>query len=217
MLQRALYCVVPMNNRTCDNQGALPGVAARGTDCSLRARRAAARRMSAASGNEEGLMRSLWVRRSERDSVQLHVRPRPLTGGLARRGRPWLTLAVLTTLVALLAGAWVALSPSARAGASTSSMSSSSAARFTSQLRLGYAAGDDWEPALAADRYGHVYALYKHYDVSGQSSCASCDLHVLLQVSSDRGRTWSTPRALNPEPTNGGQFDSQIVVDPVDG
>ena len=88
---------------------------------------------------------------------------------------------------------------------------------FTTQTRLGFPAGDDWEPALAADHYGHVYALYKHYDVAGQTSCNSCALHVLLQVSSDRGQTWSAPRPIDPEPVVGGQYDSQIAVDPVDG
>jgi Neuraminidase (sialidase) len=91
------------------------------------------------------------------------------------------------------------------------------AAGFTTQARLGYPAGDDWEPALTADRYGHVYVLYKHYDVAGQTSCNSCDLHVLLQVSSDGGQTWSAPRSIDPEPVVGGQYDSQIAVDPVDG
>ncbi len=88
---------------------------------------------------------------------------------------------------------------------------------FTTQTRLGFPAGDDWEPALAADQYGHVYALYKHYDVAGQTSCNSCALHVLLQISSDRGQTWSAPRPIDPEPVVGGQYDSQIAVDPVDG
>src|SRR5579884_1147396 len=91
------------------------------------------------------------------------------------------------------------------------------AANFTPQTRLGFPAGDDWEPAMAADRYGHVYVLYKHYDVSGQTSCSSCALHVLLQVSNDRGQTWSAPRPIDPEPVVGGQYDSQIVVDPIDG
>src|SRR5947199_10506429 len=67
---------------------------------------------------------------------------------------------------------------------------------FTTQVRLGFPAGDDWEPALAADRYGHVYVLYKHYDIAGQTICSSCDLHVLLQISSDRGQTWSAPRPI---------------------
>ncbi|HET7641764.1 MAG TPA: sialidase family protein, partial [Ktedonobacteraceae bacterium] len=88
---------------------------------------------------------------------------------------------------------------------------------FTTQARLGFPAGDDWEPALAADRYGHVYVLYKHYDVTGQASCSSCDLHVLLQISGDRGQTWSAPRPIDPESVVGGQYDSQIAVDPVDG
>ena len=88
---------------------------------------------------------------------------------------------------------------------------------FTPQARLGFLAGDDWEPALAADRYGHVYVLYKHYDVAGQTSCASCALHVLFQISHDRGQTWNAPRPIDPEPVVGGQYDSQILVDPVDG
>ena len=88
---------------------------------------------------------------------------------------------------------------------------------FTTQSRLGFPAGDDWEPALTADRFGHIYVLYKHYDVAGQTSCSSCDLHVLFQVSSDRGQTWSNPRPIDPEPVVGGQYDSQIAVDPVDG
>ena len=91
------------------------------------------------------------------------------------------------------------------------------ASGFSAQARLGFPAGNDWEPALAADRYGHVYTLYKHYDVAGQASCSSCDLHVLLQVSNDRGQTWSNPRPIDPEPVVGGQYDSQIAVDPVDG
>ncbi len=70
---------------------------------------------------------------------------------------------------------------------------------------------------LATDRYGHVYALYKHYDVPGQTSCDSCALHVLIQVSNDRGRSWGLPRAIDPETVKGGQFDSQLRVDPVDG
>jgi hypothetical protein len=88
---------------------------------------------------------------------------------------------------------------------------------FTTQARLGFPAGDDWEPASASDRYGHVYVLYKHYDVAGQTSCSSCPLHVLLQVSSDRGQSWTSPKPIDPEPVVGGQYDSQIAVDPADG
>jgi hypothetical protein len=42
-------------------------------------------------------------------------------------------------------------------------------------------------------------------------------MHVLLQVSGDRGKTWSQPVAIDPEATKGGQYDPQIAVDPVDG
>ncbi|MFI5262340.1 MAG: hypothetical protein ACHQZR_07295, partial [Candidatus Limnocylindrales bacterium] len=30
---------------------------------------------------------------------------------------------------------------------------------FRTPLRLGFRSGDDWETALAADRYGHLYVL----------------------------------------------------------
>jgi hypothetical protein len=93
----------------------------------------------------------------------------------------------------------------------------SKAPSFTTQARMGFAAGDDWEPSVSADRYKHVYLLYKHYDVAGQTTCPSCDQHLLVQVSGDNGKTWSAPRAIDPEATKGGQFDPQIVVDPVDG
>ncbi len=116
----------------------------------------------------------------------------------------------LFTLVAsiLLLSTLLTLIPNLTAHAATG---------FTTQTRLGFPAGDDWEPALAADRYGHVYTLYKHYDVAGQATCSSCALHVLVQVSNDRGQTWSAPRPIDPEPVVGGQYDSQLAVDPLDG
>ena len=79
---------------------------------------------------------------------------------------------------------------------------------FSPPLRLGYQAGDDWEPAIAADRYGHVYALWSHYgdDPSPRSE---------LQVSSDGGRTWSAPHPI--VDSDARMDDPQIVVDPVDG
>jgi hypothetical protein len=88
---------------------------------------------------------------------------------------------------------------------------------FTPQMRIGFRAGDDWEPAITADRFGHVYVLYKHYDVAGAKTCKGCDLHLLIQRSEDGGRSWDSPRPIAPGPAAGGQFDSQIAVDPVDG
>ena len=93
---------------------------------------------------------------------------------------------------------------------------------FTAPAQLGFRAGDDWEPAIAADRYGHVYALWTHYsdpDIPAQAdpACPGCaSPHMELQVSADGGTTWSTPRPLTPG-TQLRQDDPQIVVDPADG
>ena len=86
--------------------------------------------------------------------------------------------------------------------------------RSIGPLALGFPAGDDWEPAIAADRFGHVYALWTHY--GDDPACPGCaSPHMELQVSADGGRTWSTPRPLAPSAER--QDDPQIVVDPVDG
>jgi BNR repeat-like domain len=94
---------------------------------------------------------------------------------------------------------------------------------FTAPVRLGFQHGDDWEPAIAADRYGHVYAAWSHYvSYAGvgtgdpDPSCPTCaSPHTVLQVSSDGGQTWSAPRALWPSTER--QDDPQIVVDAADG
>ena len=90
---------------------------------------------------------------------------------------------------------------------------------FTRQLRVGFHSGDDWEPSLTLDRFGHTYVMYKHYDVQGGQTCSGCNLHMVFQRSDDGGSTWSDPRAIAPGPIKGnsGQDDPQIVVDPVDG
>jgi hypothetical protein len=88
---------------------------------------------------------------------------------------------------------------------------------FSPQARVGFKSGDDWEPSITSDRFGHTYVLYKHFDVTGGGTCYRCDIHLLIQRSSDDGATWTAPRAVAPIPTNGGQFDPQIVVDPIDG
>lgn len=86
---------------------------------------------------------------------------------------------------------------------------------FTTPVQLGFHEGDDWEPSIAADRFGHVYAFWNHYGFD--PGCPQCpDPHMELQVSSDGGRTWGSPRALAPD-AGAEQHDPQIVVDPVDG
>ena len=84
---------------------------------------------------------------------------------------------------------------------------------FTPQARLGFTEGDQWEPAIAADGYGHVYVLYPQYGrVPG---CSSCVLpSMTLVVSDDNGESWQPPREITPHTS--GQFDAQIVVDPAD-
>ena len=84
---------------------------------------------------------------------------------------------------------------------------------FSSQARLGYREGDQWEPAMAADGHGRVYVLYPQY--GAVRGCSACSVpSMVLQVSYDNGMSWLPSRVLLPLPT--GQFDPQIVVDPVD-
>jgi hypothetical protein len=84
---------------------------------------------------------------------------------------------------------------------------------FTPQLRLGYRIGDQWEPAIAADGHGHVYVLYPQYGTTpGCVACTPPSMNLL--VSGDNGISWHSSRPLLPFPT--GQFDPQIIVDPVD-
>jgi hypothetical protein len=95
--------------------------------------------------------------------------------------------------------------------------------RFTAPIRLGFPLGDDWEPSVAADRFGHTYAFWTHYVGYGGAAtgepdptCPGCGSpHMDLQVSTDGGSTWTAPRA--PFPTTTRQDDPQIAVDPADG
>jgi hypothetical protein len=89
----------------------------------------------------------------------------------------------------------------------------SAVSAFEPQRRLGYHTGDQWEPAMAADGHGHVYVLYPQY--GAVPDCSTCTAPtVALLISSDNGISWQTSKALLPFPT--GQFDPQIVVDPID-
>ena len=84
---------------------------------------------------------------------------------------------------------------------------------FTPQQRVGYTTGDQWEPAMAADGRGHIYILFPQYGAIGD--CPACTAPTMaLMVSNDNGVTWQAPHALVTSST--GQFDPQIVVDPVD-
>jgi hypothetical protein len=86
-------------------------------------------------------------------------------------------------------------------------------AAFTSQHRLGYNSGDQWEPALTTDAHGHIFILYPQYGAVAQCPACATPTMVLL-TSNDNGVTWDTPRPLLTSAS--GQFDAQIKVDPVD-
>src|SRR5215208_5923179 len=88
---------------------------------------------------------------------------------------------------------------------------------FTPQTRLGFNVENEWEPSIAADRFGHVYMLYAQY--TGVPGCPTCsNPSQVFQMSSDHGTTWSSPSVFYQQgATAGGQWDSQIVVDAVDG
>jgi BNR repeat-like domain len=117
----------------------------------------------------------------------------------------------------LLLSGILLLIPTFGSTAFAKSSTSDTGIQFSKQLRIGFQSGDDWEPSITADRYGHVYAMYKHYAVTGGQNCSGCDKHVLVQRSDDGGRTWNAPGLIAPGPVKGGQYDSQIAVDPVDG
>ena len=87
------------------------------------------------------------------------------------------------------------------------------AAGFSPQKRVGIQEGDQWEPAIASDGYGHVYILYPQYlRIPG---CAACPVpSMVLVTSADNGVTWKSQRRLANRGT--AQFDPQIAVDPVD-
>ena len=84
---------------------------------------------------------------------------------------------------------------------------------FSPQQRLGFQTGDQWEPAMAADGHGHLYVLYPQYGtVPGCVTCTAPSVNLL--ISDDNGTSWQPSRPMLPFST--GQFDPQIVVDPVD-
>jgi hypothetical protein len=87
---------------------------------------------------------------------------------------------------------------------------------FTPQARLGFTSGDQWEPAIASDRLGHVYVLYPQY--LGVPGCPTCySPTMILLISSDHGASWGPPTIIHPAGQTTGQWDAQITVDPIDG
>ena len=85
--------------------------------------------------------------------------------------------------------------------------------QFSVQKRLGLLTGDQWEPAVAADTSGRIYVLYPHY--GRLRDCKNCRVPTMVLLeSNDSGKTWQPPHIMLE--SGSGQFDAQIVVDPVD-
>jgi hypothetical protein len=85
--------------------------------------------------------------------------------------------------------------------------------QFSPQKRVGLTTGDQWEPSVTADAFGHIYVLYPHYGhVPG---CKDCRIPtMLLLTSADNGKTWQPPHVMLE--TGAGQFDAQVTIDPAD-
>ena len=84
---------------------------------------------------------------------------------------------------------------------------------FSPQARVGFTVGDQWEPAIAADGYGHVYILYPQYGTL--PGCLTCPLPTMVLVTSDdNGATFQPPHPI--APPESAQFDAQVAVDPAD-
>src|SRR5712692_4550606 len=96
------------------------------------------------------------------------------------------------------------------------------AAAASGPVELGFCGGDDWEPSIAADSSGHVYVLITHYQ--GDTTCDPAsglhDARIMIQMSSDGGKTFGPPRVASDTP--GGisypsQADPAIAVDQASG
>src|SRR6202165_309650 len=110
-------------------------------------------------------------------------------------GYPQLVVRLLGVLFALATAAWAA------------------GPQFSGQGRVGLTTGDQWEPSIAADGSGRIFILYPQY--GKVASCEGCLMPtMLLLTSSDNGKSWQSPHVMLESST--GQFDAQIVVDPVD-
>src|SRR3954470_18090529 len=92
-------------------------------------------------------------------------------------------LSIALFLVLVLAGSFLLVGAASRP------------ATFTTQTRVGFTAGDQWEPAIATDLYNHVYILYPQYiTYPGCPTCANPTM--ALVISSDGGATWAAPRII---------------------
>jgi hypothetical protein len=126
-------------------------------------------------------------------------------GSLAWRHWCWLALPVAALLLAVLAPVRAASAAPGPGG----------------PVELGYCGGDDWEPTVAAGG-GRIYVLITHYqgDASCDPAAGRNNARIMIEVSTDGGKTFSAPRVVSRAP--GGiaypsQADPGIAVDPASG
>ncbi len=76
------------------------------------------------------------------------------------------------------------------------------------------AASDEWDVAMAADGFGHIYVLYSQYQPV--PACRTCSPRpaMNLVMSDDDGVTWQAPRPLTPP--GAAQVSPAIAVDSAD-
>jgi hypothetical protein len=82
---------------------------------------------------------------------------------------------------------------------------------------IGFCGGDDWEPEIAADHLGHVYAVFAHFP--GDPTCDTSSGQagrIFVRVSNDGGDTFGPLRAL-PKPGYPNVVDCVVMVDEVTG
>jgi hypothetical protein len=82
---------------------------------------------------------------------------------------------------------------------------------------IGFCGGDDWEPEIAADHLGHVYAVFAHFP--GDPACDPASgqgRQIFVRVSNDDGDTFGPLQAL-PKLGYPNVVDCVVTVDEVTG
>lgn len=80
---------------------------------------------------------------------------------------------------------------------------------FGTPFRLGFAQGDDWEPAVAVDG-PNVYAFWMHFGMPPPDCTLGAISHMVFQSSADGGKNWGAPRSIFCQA--GFQADAQLAV-----
>lgn len=80
---------------------------------------------------------------------------------------------------------------------------------FRPPVQLGFAQGDDWEPAVAVDGK-HVYVFWMHFGANPPDCSLPANPHMVFQSSADGGTTWGPPHSIACQAEF--QADAQLAV-----